>query len=76
MKDKLLTDAINRDYLRDEESILSELLPLATLNSELSDQVNICATQLERPLNTESGRSDESNNRQLSAKSGHWLIYT
>ena len=46
MKDKLLTDAINRDYLRDEESILSELLPLATLNSELSDQVNICATQL------------------------------
>ena len=46
MEDKLLTNAINRDYLRDEESILSELLPLATLNSELSDQVNICATQL------------------------------
>ena len=51
-----MTNAINRDYLRDEESILSELLPLATLNSELSDQVNICATQLVNKVRSHSER--------------------
>ena len=46
MEDKFLTDATNRDFLRDEESILSELLPLAVLSRGLSVRVNTHATQL------------------------------